>query len=56
MLRVVPGNASFRLGVRDRVYYYVTGYMYFLSTDESVPEATRASTNEYGLCKDAAGR
>jgi hypothetical protein len=45
-------NLTERAAIAEAVYEYVAGFMWFLAHDESVPEATRNSTLEYGLCGD----
>jgi len=48
----VLGTRSQRKLIEGKHYYYVAGLLTYLSTNLSVPEYTRNSTLEYGLCKD----
>jgi len=49
----VTANRTGRALIASKVYYYVAGFMYFLANDPSVPDATRNSTREFGLCADS---
>ncbi|KAJ9456662.1 hypothetical protein DIPPA_00257 [Diplonema papillatum] len=46
------GTHTDRAEVYDGVKYYVQGYLYTVQNDPSVPEETRQSAAEWGLCKD----
>jgi FAD dependent oxidoreductase len=48
----VEGTYEERQEIVKNTYYYVLGLVYFLATDASVPNFTRANTNSYGLCND----
>mmetsp|Transcript_9095 Transcript_9095/g.10108 ORF Transcript_9095/g.10108 Transcript_9095/m.10108 type:complete len:556 (+) Transcript_9095:47-1714(+) len=56
---VINLNAGYANGTREereqiahKHHDYLAGYLTYLSTNESVPSYTKASTNSYGLCKD----
>ena len=46
------GSYAEREKIWQEHYDYTAGLLYFLTHDESIPEATRSSVGEWGLCKD----
>jgi len=48
----VQATYARRLDIAKQTYYYVLGLVWYLATDKAVSEATRNSTNKYGLCND----